>query len=101
MRKAPPRTLDSLQVGETGYIDAAALRVDADMECWLPRRAEVQAAADYFHCLRVTRKKDGYHVAVMAPHQWEPKPLQSAEGWAPVESVVEDYDPAVDYRSAL
>jgi hypothetical protein len=38
---------------------------------------------------------------VLAPHQWEPKPLQSADGWAPLASIVDDYDPAVDYRNAL
>ena len=71
------------------------------MECWLPLKAEIRAESAYFNCLRVMRKEDGYHVAVMAHHQWEPRPLESTDRWAPVASIVEDYDPALDYRREL
>jgi hypothetical protein len=99
MRTDSDRRLEDLQPGETGYVTAGCMSVTPDMECWLSLHSRVVKTPELLEILRVTRKDDGYHVAILAHYKWAPEPPLPPEKrhrYVPVASFVEDYDPQLD-----
>ena len=98
MRTDPDRKLEDLQPGETGYVTAGCMYVTPEMDCWLSLHSRVVQKPELLEILRVTRKDEGYHVAILAHYKWAPEPLPPVkrDRWVPVASLVEDYDPRLD-----
>ena len=95
-----PRRLEDVATGETVFIGAFAMFVDAEMNCFLNPRAVVAGENgkedERFPRLRVYRDSNGhYHVAILAPCNWEPgDPALSwsttvKKDWYPVASITE------------
>lgn len=94
--RKPERTLRELAVGETAFAPAAAMRVTSTHDCYLRPTAKAEPEKSIFNVLRVTRKSDGYHVAVLSSAvNWDAD-ATGVPGDLPVNSVVEDFDPEVD-----
>jgi hypothetical protein len=98
LRTDPDRRLEDLQPGETGYMTAGCMYVTPEMDCWLSLHSRVVKKPELLEILRVTRKDDGYHVAILAHHKWAPEPLppEKRHRCVPVATLMEDYDPRLD-----
>jgi hypothetical protein len=100
MRKAPDRHLEEMEIGEAGYVTMGAMHVTPDLECWLHLETRIQSKPGLLEILRVTRRGDGYHVALLAHYKWAPEPLPPSRKkknyWVPVVTLTEDYDPEKD-----
>ena len=96
--KGPERTLADLQVNETAYMGVWDLWVSSDLECWLSPDAKIyRRPSGLKGSLRVMRKEDGYHVALLTHETFEPKPLPPGNDYLPVASLIEAYDPQLDF----
>jgi|SRR5580658_8648919 hypothetical protein len=87
--------LRDLPFGATGFVSVTAMEVDSELNCFLRPGIRYQTRKDILHSLLVTRQADGYHVVLLSHWQWEPEPLKP-EGWLPVVTLAERYDPEVD-----
>jgi len=81
---APPR-----------FVSVAAMEVDGELNCFLRPGIRYQTQKDILKPILVTRQADGYHVTLLTHWQWKPEPF-NPEGWLPVVTLTERYDPEID-----
>ncbi len=89
--------LREMEVGRTAYLETAALLVDTELNCYLNPDAECSGTKTIFNVIKVERYDDGFHIALLAHWDWEPRTIKT-ESLLPVITVTEDYDPDVDRR---
>jgi hypothetical protein len=82
-----PRQVSQLQPGETGYVVFTDLRVNHDMKCYLPAKAELRKKGG--STIQVRRDETGYHVTVPSVFTYSPSKSNSTFllGLVPVASV--------------
>jgi hypothetical protein len=98
----PRPTLESIEVGETVYVQSSSMRVTAKRECFLQPTAEYRSEASFLSNLSVKRAKDGFHVAVLSNANWEANaPQRAVKDWLPVASIVVNLDPKLDMSAQL
>jgi hypothetical protein len=90
------RTLAEIRLGESVVVDAAALAVDTELNCWLKPDVVIGsdsvALSSSVPCIGVHRNERGYIVSLQASkgRRWRPGPKpQPIEGleWIPVVEV--------------
>ena len=93
----PKPTVEHLRVGETAFISSADMLVTGRRDCFLRPTAEYDQKPSILNNLRVERKKDGFHVAVLQRTQWKADATQMSVGnWLPVATLIVDLDPDLD-----
>jgi hypothetical protein len=90
------RTLAEIRVGETVVVDASALFVDTELNCWLKPDVVIGsdsvALSSAVPCVSVMRDARGYVVSLQGSkgRRWrpgpKPEPIQGVE-WIPVVEV--------------
>ena len=99
IRKAKPELRD-LPIGETVFVEATAMRVVEDLSCFLLPTIPFHSEKSIFNLLSVRRDAVGFHVAVLGRCTWDTdSALDVVKDWIPVASIVEDYDPEVDFEA--
>jgi hypothetical protein len=94
IKNADP-VLRDLPVGATGFVSVGAMEVDSELNCYLRAEIRYKTQKDILNPILVTRQADGYHVTLLAHWQWKPEPF-NPEGWLPVVTLTERYDPEID-----
>lgn len=94
--REPERALRDLAVGETAFVTASAMHVTPTHDCYLLPTKKLEAEKNIFNVLRVMRKSDGYHVAVLSSMAKWDADATGVSTYLPVASVVEDFDREVD-----
>jgi hypothetical protein len=89
--RPPKRRLGDIGIGETVYVLAYTMQLDAEGFCYLDPDSTLCAC--FSQTIRVTRAEDGFHVSILRKClAWETG-SEGIHGWLPVESVTEDLQP--------
>ena len=96
----PKPTLEDVKVGDTVFIASTDMLVTHKRDCFLDPTAKYSREPTFFNSLRITRAKDGCHVAVLTKTDWNASASESSvKDWFPVASIVVDLDPELDLRA--
>jgi hypothetical protein len=77
MAKLPPSRIKSsdpalgdIMIGDVVFVTPFDMKADTEAVCFLNPKATFQEQKSLGHALRVSRAGDGFHVAILAAHQW-------------------------------
>jgi hypothetical protein len=83
--------LREIGIGETVFTSPIAMRVTADLSCFLWPTMRGQLEKDDVNFLRVRHDASGFHVTVIGRWKWEADaPVNEVKDWIPVASIVVD-----------
>lgn len=99
--KAANPELRNVEVGTTVFIEPAAMRVTAELDCFLLPTIRVHEEKSTIHTLQVRRAIDGFHVTILGHDKWSSTTPKAVRGWIPVASVREEYNPDLPARDNL
>lgn len=84
-------TLDAMNIGDAVYTVPWAMWVDLDRRCWLNPKYTAHQTPGGTVCMRVERRKDGYHVWLPKEARYDPHGNSPADNrWLPVTELHEE-----------
>ena len=84
-------------MGDIVFVPPSEMQVTEDRDCFLNPQSSVLREKSAVHSLRLTRLVDGFHVVILAPHQWTVRfPVHLFKDWFRVISLSEEYHPQLD-----